>query len=621
MARVQALLGVVALLALTPLPAAAQPSSPEERAAAVARPGVVYISVTWHGWVRDKRSGEVFGGTAGYEVKTSCSGAVISPDGYVATASHCVHTGPLGGGGALFDAAIADLAKAGRVRDSTKARQQFAEHGQAEGFTPDSPVDRLIQVERMEKRDSGQERDIAPATVVDLVAPGDGDVAVLKIPRENLPSIEVRRDQPPVGAPILAIGYPGSTDKTVDPSLEPSNKNGQISARRTQGGRPFYEFSAAATHGMSGGPVVDMQGGIVGLISQGSPGETQSFNFAASSQTLSEVLERKEVQTGIGQHDEDYRTGLDRFFEGDYDGAATYFDAALAGSPGNQQAADYLKQATDKGGVPGSSPATLLMIFAIICGGVAVATATAGTAIVVSRRKRAAANAAPRVGAPATPAGGYVPATPAGGYVPATPPGGYAPVTPAGGYPATPGGGYPQVSPWANTAAPQPAAPQQAAPQQAAPQQAVPQQAVPPAARPKPTAVMPQPFPTTPAPVPPLPGPAQPGAGQPGAATPDGHPTVTRQVKVPIAEDAPTVSTSAPDLSALPVVLGVDPQTDRQRDADQADGGEGRGHQADDQTQPRRRDVDAGTPPAGHPRADQADHGDQAHGGDEGRQA
>ncbi|MEV0678868.1 trypsin-like peptidase domain-containing protein [Actinosynnema sp. NPDC050436] len=598
MARMRSLLGVAALLALTPLPAAAaQPSSPEERAAAVARPGIVYISVTWHGWVRDKKTGEVFGGTEGYEVKTSCSGAIISPDGYVATASHCVHTGPLGGGGALFEAAIADLSRAGRVRDVAKARQQFAENGLAEGFGPDSPVDRSIQVERMEKRDSEQVRDVAPATVVDLVAPADGDVAVLKIPRQNLPSLEVRQDQTPVGAPILAIGYPGSTDKAVDPSLEPSNKNGQISARRTQGGRPFYEFSAAAAHGMSGGPVVDMQGGIVGLISQGSPGETQSFNFAASSQTLTDVLRGKEVQVGTGQHDQDYRTGLDRFFEGDYDGAATYFTAALAGSPGNQQAADYLKQATDKGGVPGSSPTTLLVVFAIVCGGIAVATATAGTAILLARRKRAAKAAAPGGPlptppggyAPTTPAAGYAataPATPASGYAPGTPAGGYAPATPAGGYPATPGGGYSQVSPWART----------------------------PAAQPKPTAVMPQPFPTAQAPAPqPAPPQQVPRTPTNGAPTPDGHPTVTRQVKVPASEDAPTVSTSAPDLSALPVVLGGDPQGDGQRDADQADGGEGGGHQSDDQTERRRHGVEAGTPLAGHPRADQAGHGDQAH--------
>ncbi|MBB5957973.1 S1-C subfamily serine protease [Saccharothrix tamanrassetensis] len=607
MARVKALLGAVALLALAPLPAAAQPSSPEERAAAVARPGIVFIAVTWHGWVRDKRTGEVFGGTGGYEVKTSCSGAVISPDGYVATASHCVHTGPLGGGGALFEAAIADLAKTGRVRDPAKARTEFAEHGQAEGAAPDSTVDRRIQVERMVTRDSEQVRDVAPATVVDLVAPADGDVAVLKIPREHLPSIELRQDQTPVGTPILAIGYPGSTDRTVDPSLEPSNKNGQISARRTQSGRPFYEFSAAATHGMSGGPVVDMQGGVVALISQGSPGETQSFNFAASSQTLVEVLKGKEITVGVGQHDRDYRTGLDRYFEGDYDGAVEYLDAALAGSPGHQQAAEYRRSAADKGGKPGSSPTTLLVVFAVLCGGIAVATATAGTAIALTRRKRLAAAAdadagtgggsgsageaalagvgspgvsSPRVGTPAVGAQGWSggpglgsgPGTPAGGYPPfGTPPGG----TPQATAMRTPSGGTPQASPMGTPSGgmppPAPTGTPPAGPPPAPPM-GTPPGGMHPAAPGTPPGGL-YPFTTAP---------ATPAGGVPSV---DAQPTTPARMPPPVASPVTETRHAPLDLPVLPVVPGGDPERDGQADpgVDQADQRDGADHGGEDQ--------------------------------------
>ncbi|MFI9816542.1 S1 family peptidase [Saccharothrix variisporea] len=449
MRRTVVLVGA-AVLALAPnLVASAAPSSPEERAAALARPGIVFISVTWHGWVRDKRTGEVFGGTAGYEVKTACTGAIVTPDGHIATASHCVHTGPLGGGGALIASAVADLTKVGRVKDEAKAQRDLAEHGQAEGASPDSPIERAIQVERAEVKGSEQVRDIAPATVVDLVAPEDGDIAVLKVPREHLPAVPVRADQTPVGTPILAIGYPGSTSGAVDPSLEPSSKNGQISAKRTQQGRPFYEFSAAATHGMSGGPVVDMDGGIVGLVSQGSPGETQSFNLAASAQTLAEVLQGKEITAAIGDHDRDYRTGLDKYFEGDYDSAVEYFDAVLAGSPGHQQAAEYRKLAADKGGKPGGAP-TLLIVFAFLCAGIAIATATAGTAVLLTRRKRLAAASVPALVFTPTPSGGIpvpaqgFPVTPSGGMpVPAL---GF-PVTPAGGFASGPGLSAPPVTP------------------------------------------------------------------------------------------------------------------------------------------------------------------------------
>ena len=381
---------LVAVLALLAAPQAfAQPSSPEELAAALARPAIVLVTVEWHGWVRDKRTGEVFGGEKGYVVKATCSGVVVRPDGHVATASHCVHTGPQGGAGALFDAAIQELTAVGRVGDPVEAKAQLAEHAVAEGAGADRPIGRSIQVERVEATGDGPIRDVAPATVVDLVAPTDGDVAVLKVPRENLPSLAVRDDQTPVGTPILAIGYPGSAGAAVDPSLEPSSKNGQVSARRTQNDRPFYEFSAAATQGMSGGPVVDMEGRVVGLVSQGSPGETQSFNFAAASTTLLDVLAGKDVKAEPGAHDRDYRDALDRFFADDFDGAVEGFDDVLAASPGHLQATEYRRLAVDRGGSAGGGSSVLIGL-AVLCGGVAVATATAGTAIALARRRRLA---------------------------------------------------------------------------------------------------------------------------------------------------------------------------------------------------------------------------------------
>ncbi|MEV4314222.1 serine protease [Actinocrispum sp. NPDC049592] len=379
-ARIKTLCAATLLLLAPAAPAAADPSSPEELAAAVARPAIVYITVNWHGWVRDTKSGEVFGGAAGYDVKISCTGVVINPDGYVATASHCVHTGPRGGSGYMFDAALGELAKSGRVGDPAKAKQLMTDRAVAEGTGPDRPVDRTITVERMVP---DGKRDAAPATVVDLVAPEDGDVAVLKIPRNRLPSLDLRMDDAPVGTPVLAIGYPGST---ADPKLEPSNKNGQISAHRTLQEKPFYEFSAAATHGMSGGPLVDMQGRVTGLISQGAPGETQSFNFATASSTVATLLSGKGIEAKQGPHDHNYRTGLDRYFAGDYNAAVNYFDATVAGSPTHIQAAEYLRQAHDKGGKPSGSTAPLLYV-GLGCALIAVI-AIALVVLMIRRRRR-----------------------------------------------------------------------------------------------------------------------------------------------------------------------------------------------------------------------------------------
>jgi hypothetical protein len=140
---------------------------------------------------------------------------------------------------------------------------------------------------------------------------------------------------------------------------------------------------------MSGGPVVDMQGRVVGLVSQKSPGETQSFNFAAASSTLLDVLAGKQVDVDLGKHDRAYRAGLDHYFAGDLDDAVDEFDAALAGSPGHLQATEYRRLAVNRGGQPGGAP-VLIIVLAVLCAGVAVGAGTAGTAVALTRRRRLA---------------------------------------------------------------------------------------------------------------------------------------------------------------------------------------------------------------------------------------
>lgn len=383
----------LAIALLAAAPAAAQPAppaSPEEKTAAVVRPAIVFIQVDWHGWVRDRRTGELFGGAAGYEATTTCTGTVIREDGYVVTAGHCVDSSPIGGGGALVARAVQDLAKAGRVRDPESAVAQLADNAVLEGATG-GPIDRRIQVERATGSADAGVRDIAPAKIVDSLAPLEGDIAVLKIPRTHLPAVEIMsgatKADPPSGSPILAIGYPGSPTKVTDPTLEPSVKNGQVSNHRTQNGHPFLEISAAITQGMSGGPVVDLNGQIVGVISQLSPDETQAFNLASAATTLTDVLRDKDIRPALSPTDRNYRAGLEEYFTGENDTAIDYFDAVLEDVPSHQQAKEYRDRAAQRGGEPTTDPTTLLLI---IGGCVALAVLASVTGAILLTRRRTA---------------------------------------------------------------------------------------------------------------------------------------------------------------------------------------------------------------------------------------
>jgi serine protease Do len=103
---------------------------------------------------------------------------------------------------------------------------------------------------------------------------------------------------------------------------------------------------------MSGGPVVDTRGRFVGVISQLSPGETQSFNLASAAETLTAVLRGKAVDAALKPVGRDCRTGLAAYFAGDYDDAVEYLDAVLAVTSGQPQATRYRDLAVARGGEP-----------------------------------------------------------------------------------------------------------------------------------------------------------------------------------------------------------------------------------------------------------------------------
>ncbi|MBG6139145.1 S1-C subfamily serine protease [Longispora fulva] len=383
MRRALALIALAGLLVFGgAVPASAAPPSAEERAAAIARPAIVIVEIRWHAWVRDTRTGEVFGGRDGYRIVSSCTGFGVHADGQLVTAGHCVDPGPEGIGRALFGIVAKELAAVGRATDTDKAVAALLDHAVTEGPTKDSPISRQVVVHRGVRIDGGTVDDQLPAEVVHVLPHSQGDVAVLKIERGRLPALEVvdGRDLP-VGTPILAIGFPGSADRISDPTLEPSAKDGRISNRRTVAGIPFYEVSAASTGGMSGGPVVDQEGRVVGIVSAAPAGEPQAFNFMAASSLVAGVLRGKEIPHGLSAVDRNYQAGLRQYFAGHNKAAIGYFDAVLAASPQHQQAWEYRRLAGES---PGSSAVPNILI--AVCALVAVGTGVAAGFLFLLRR-------------------------------------------------------------------------------------------------------------------------------------------------------------------------------------------------------------------------------------------
>lgn len=388
--------------------------TPEEKAAAVVRPAVVYIEQYWKAWVRVPRSSQLnfqgyLNGGQPFEWATRCSGFVVNPSGYVVTAGHCVDLGEEGARGTALELAVDWL-----VRDRWIFRADFGfwldEAHLAwgvEGTEKGSPPDLEVWVQRGVAAGGLRTGEAFPARVIDYQSWSEGDAALLKIEESDLPAVLVgSADEIDTGLPVLSVGYPGSSDEVTDQSYEPTFKDGQVNSEKTREGGllPVYEISAAVSGGMSGGPTVNLEGEVVGINSFGIVGETEAFNFITPASLVTEMMGRNGAENVLGPIDEAYRAGIDAFFAEDYRAAIERFDEVLGLSPTHQQAqefrveavklaADQPSPATEEREAEGGFPVWILAIV-----GVAV---LAGGGFLLARRGRPVASApAPHSTAP-----------------------------------------------------------------------------------------------------------------------------------------------------------------------------------------------------------------------------
>jgi Trypsin-like peptidase domain len=100
------------------------------------------------------------------------------------------------------------------------------------------------------------------------------DVALIKIRKTKLPVLhfgnpELLRQ----GQHIVSIGNPMGLERTLS--------EGIISAIRVVEGTRYLQISAPSSPGSSGGPVMDLQGQVVGIVTKGIVGQgAQNLNFA-----------------------------------------------------------------------------------------------------------------------------------------------------------------------------------------------------------------------------------------------------------------------------------------------------------------------------------------------------
>lgn len=111
------------------------------------------------------------------------------------------------------------------------------------------------------------------ANLIDVGNPNtDQDVAILKIDTlfQNLHSLSVSSTAPGTGDNIQIYGYPvrsnGMYSDFNNSVINPSSTSGQLTGVLPNNGTVYYQTNAVTAHGYSGGPVLDAQKNVLGII-------------------------------------------------------------------------------------------------------------------------------------------------------------------------------------------------------------------------------------------------------------------------------------------------------------------------------------------------------------------
>jgi S1-C subfamily serine protease len=148
------------------------------------------------------------------------------------------------------------------------------------------------------------------ANLVDVGTSGTEDVAILKIDStfKKLIPLTINSKSPVIGEKLQIYGYPGLNDNTYSDFnqtiIKPTVSTGVFTSSVSQNGTTYYETSAKTVQGYSGGPVVDSNSNVMGIIiySVEDPLDNQQTSISSlflSSQYIIKICEKNNIPISI----------------------------------------------------------------------------------------------------------------------------------------------------------------------------------------------------------------------------------------------------------------------------------------------------------------------------------
>jgi len=262
------------------------------------------------------------------------SGFFISSNGYIATNAHVVsttHDGEDKAKQALFWQLVRQIAQQIGKDPSSLNANFIDQHSTLQSF-------KLVHHVIIPDGSS------FPFEIKQYGAPtGEGndqgkDVAIVKIEVKNAPILKLAdSDKVQLQDHVTVIGYPGAAD-TFNSGLldsksafEATINDGKISAKKqASSGAPILQTSTPATHGNSGGPVLNDASEVVGLLTfRGDTvngQEVSGFSFVVPSNTVMEYVKSAGASNVTGPTDQLFQEGLNYYWDQYYSSAIPKFE-------------------------------------------------------------------------------------------------------------------------------------------------------------------------------------------------------------------------------------------------------------------------------------------------------
>ncbi len=399
------------VLVITPIvflvgPAASaqeQTVSKGQKLAYLTKPAVVRI---WDGYVGEWTLAN--GSKITTQYVGSGSGSIINPDGYILTNAHVTeltHNGDDKGKEILFEQLVRILAQKAGVNPD----QAVQDREVLQSVSDNSSLTSFTHIHHV-VLPSG---DAFPFEIKEFGAPvGQGkDVSVVKIEVKNAPTLKIGdSEKVQLQDTVTVIGYPAAAD-TFDSGLldsksqlEASITDGKVSAKKnTSDGAPILQISAPATHGNSGGPVLNENSEQIGMLTfRGDTvngQEVSGFAFVIPSSTALEFVKKAGTTNVQGLTDQRFQEGLDAYLNGYYTQAIAKFEEVRRLFPQHSEVArlitDSQQKISEGKEKSGALPLVIGIAVVLLLGFIIIV----GVIIILVRRKKRA----PAMGQPAYP--------------------------------------------------------------------------------------------------------------------------------------------------------------------------------------------------------------------------